>query len=279
MKELSEKELQNLHEVLLIIAKEIDRICRKNNITYCISGGSMLGAVRHKGFIPWDDDMDVAMLREEYDKFIEACRTDLSNNFILQTLETDKYYFYGFSKILLKDTYCVQHGHEKTKHQKGIYIDVFPLDNIPAKKSLQVKHARKNYLLIKLLFRKAGCKIEGKKTLKKLLAFKIIDFINLFTNFNWLKKKLDENMRLYNGKKTEKVCDLAGYYGYEKEITYRKYFEKTQYVPFENLSLPIILDYDKYLTDLYGDYMKLPPVDQRHTHSFQNLDFGPYTNS
>lgn len=115
---MNEKDLKKLHELLVMLSEEVKRICNDNGIKYSLTGGSMIGAVRHKGFIPWDDDMDIAMLREDYDKFLKACETQLGPAFEIQTMDNDPNYFIGFAKIILKDTYLVQYCHEKTKQKK-----------------------------------------------------------------------------------------------------------------------------------------------------------------
>ncbi len=114
---------------LLIIMDELDRICRKNDIKYSLDGGSMLGAIRHNGFIPWDDDMDVVMLRKDYKKFIKACKKDLdSSKFTFESTKTSKFYSYNFGKLKLNNTVFEEKGSELVKEHKGLYIDIFPLD-------------------------------------------------------------------------------------------------------------------------------------------------------
>lgn len=273
---MNDKELNKLHELLVMLSEEVKRICEKNDIKYSLTGGSMLGAIRHKGFIPWDDDMDIAMLREDYDRFLKVCESQLGVAFEIQTIDNDENYFYGFAKIILKDTYLVQYCHEKTKHRKGIYVDIFPLDNVPDNTRDRKKQKIKTYFLIKMLARKGKAGIEDKSSLLKYVAFHLIDVINIFVPMSYLKAKLVENMTKYNKDKTEFVCNMNGYYGYEKETTYRRYFENTILVPFENTEFPIVKEYDAFLKAVYGDYMKLPPVEKRHTHGFKFLDFGPY---
>ena len=273
---MTDQELNKLHEVLIMITEEIKRVCDLNGICYSLTGGSMIGAIRHKGFIPWDDDMDVAMLRSEYDKFVEACKVQLKPQFEIQTMENDENYFYGFAKIILKDTYLVQRTHENTQQKKGIYVDVFPLDNVPESESARKRQKHLNYLLIKMLSRKAKVDIEDKKSIKKQIGFHLLDCFNLFFSMHSLRYKLVNNMTKYNDQKTEYVCNMGGYYGYDRETAPREYFENTSLMKFNNAEFSVIREYDAYLTHVYGDYMKLPPEEKRHTHEFEKLDFGPY---
>lgn len=125
-KKLSADELRKLQLLELDILKEVDRICRKHNITYTIYGGTMLGAVRHKGFIPWDDDVDVAMLREDYDRFYKVCATELNSKYYAQSLETDRDYRWEYGRVLLNGTRFVRCNQEHLKAQTSIFIDIIP---------------------------------------------------------------------------------------------------------------------------------------------------------
>ena len=115
---------------LLEMLDDVNALCREQGIPWMMGGGSALGAVRHRGFIPWDDDMDVAMLRPEYERFLSACQTDLGPRFQCQTCRTDPDYPYGFGKILLKNSRFVMAGHEGERWQKGVFVDVFPIDGL-----------------------------------------------------------------------------------------------------------------------------------------------------
>lgn len=273
---MNDTELKKLHKALLIIADEIDRICRENNIKYSLIGGSMLGAIRHKGFIPWDDDMDIGMLRQDYNKFLEVCKTQLNSAFDLQTNTNDPNYVYGFAKILLRDTYLLQFGHEKTKNRKGIFVDIFPFDNIPDESAARKKHRKKNYLYIKMLDRKFTHKSLKGMPFKKKAAFRMIDVMNIFSKQQNLIRKMNLNMLKYDQAPTEYVSNMSGYYGYDRETIPTRLFDETITVPFEDRNYFIMKEYDTFLTLYYKDYMKPPPVEQRRTHDFQRLDFGTY---
>ena len=274
---MDDLQLKKLQRAILLITDEVDRICTKNHIKYSLIGGSMLGAIRHKGFIPWDDDMDIGMLRQDYERFLEICKTELKEEFDLQTNENDPFYVYGFAKILLKDTYLVQFGHEKTKSRKGVFVDIFPFDNVPEDFNKRKKQGKRNYLYIKMLERKFTARSLKGLPFKKKLAFKTLDVMNVFCSQQKLVQKLNSNMIIYNQSSTDYICNLSGYYGYERETIPARYFEKLIQVPFEDRTYYIMADYDTYLTHIYKDYMKLPPIEQRRTHGFQRLDFGPYS--
>lgn len=268
-------ELVALHKALLILADEVDRICAECDIKYSLIGGSMLGAIRHKGFIPWDDDLDIGMLRTDYDKFLQACSTKLGDRFVLQTNENDPNYVYGFSKILLKNTSLIQFGHEKTKHKKGIYVDIFPYDNIPDNNALRSLQRNKNYILIKLLDRKFKEAVYTNSKIKKIIIAVLEIVASLFSTKK-LIIMLNNNMGKYSDMETKCISAMSGFYGYDGETIPLSLFENVIKVPFEDREYCIVKEYDDFLTRYYGDYMKLPPVEKRRTHGFHELDFGPY---
>lgn len=273
---MTDEQLKKLHELLLMLAMEVNRIAEKNHLKYTLLGGTLLGAVRHKGFIPWDDDLDLGMVRSEYDKFIEACKTDLDDRFELVTTDTDCNYVYGFAKIIIKGTYLVQKGHEQSCNQKGIFIDIFPFDAIPDSNFKRKKQKFKNYLYIKMLRQKNKIADEEHWGIKEKLIFRCIDFICLFQSKKTLVKKLHKNMKRYNNTECRYMSNMSGFYGYTHETLPKNYFDEYVDIIFENVSFKAVKNYIKVLEHYYGDYMKLPPEDQRRTHEFQQLDFGSY---
>ena len=129
---ITTEEVKLIQKIQLDILKEVDRICKSENIRYGIDGGTLLGAIRHKGFIPWDPDVDVIMLREDYEKFYNASLRLMNNNkYFLQEERTDSYYRWGFTKIRRVDTNFVRVGQEHLKMQNGIFIDILIMDNVP----------------------------------------------------------------------------------------------------------------------------------------------------
>lgn len=272
---MDDNNLEKLHNAILYIADEVDRICRKENIHYTLTGGSLIGAVRHKGFIPWDDDMDIAMLRNDYEMFLDACNKELRNTFFIQTIETDLNYPYGFAKLTLKGTNYVQEGHEGEKWQKGIFVDIFPMDNVPDKEIQKFFHKTINYLLIKLLQCKENSGI-GKESKTKVLIGFLLTTVSKFFSIAFLTKHLQHNMKKYMGADTKMVCNLGGYYKYEKETTKRSYYKDYIETSFSDRKYMIIKEYDLYLKKIYGNYMELPPIEKRRTHNFSILDFGDF---
>lgn len=265
----------HLHSVLLILMDELDRVCKENDINYTLTGGSMLGAVRHNGFIPWDDDMDVAMTRENYDKLIMA-KDEFGKEFFLQTNQTDKNYGYGYAKLLLQSTETIEFGHENTKYKKGIFIDIFPMDNIPAFGFQQKVQANINYFLQKCLRKKMRIKDNPNWGIKKRMIYRIIYFLCIGINMKYLLKLLNKNMIKYDNTSGTHITNLCGMYGYEKESVPKKWFEEYERIDFEGKKYSVIKCKEQYLEKIYGNYMKIPPIGKRHTHQFLSLKFGEY---
>ena len=139
---LSKKDLRNLQLIELEMIVEVDRICRKNHIKYTLDGGTMLGAVRHKGFIPWDDDADIVFTRHEYAKFYRACKRDLdTERFFLQEYRTDPFYRWGYAKLRRIGTEFIRAGQEHMKYRTGVCIDLFPVDNVRSEEHTSELHS------------------------------------------------------------------------------------------------------------------------------------------
>ncbi len=131
-RQISANELRQIQNIQIDLIKEVDRICRKNHVHYNMVGGTMLGAIRHGGHIPWDDDADIGFLREEYEKFREACKKDLNKEkYYMQDFRDAPGYRWGYGKLRRKDTLFLRNGQEFMPYEQGIFIDLMPFDNVP----------------------------------------------------------------------------------------------------------------------------------------------------
>lgn len=271
-KQQDEITLKKIHAVLMIIAKEIKRICEKHNIHYFMLAGTQLGSVRHKGFIPWDDDMDLGMLREDYDKFLEICKTELDQeHFYVQNLDSESGFGKFYTRILLKNTYLTYDYIENVTGERGFFVDIFPYDNTPKSKILQKKQCMIMSFALRLIKEKSGyahkCTTLGGKLQLLFTNFFSLEFlINLYTR----------EMKRYNNKPTKLINSANSGNGYFKEILKKEWVLNTKPMEFEDITMPGIENYDEYLKYLYGDYMTIPPLEDRVTHEFKEIDFGPY---
>ena len=257
--ELSNEDLRKLQLVEYDLLSEVDRVCRKNGINYTLYAGSLLGAVRHKGFIPWDDDADVAFMPEEYDKFFEACKTDLNTDkFFLQDYRTDKYYRWGYGKLRRKDSAFIRDGQEHMKYDNGICIDVFTLHYLPDNMTLRKLYFALFFVIRKTLYSEVGKLSAEKAALRHF--YSVLSRIPKETVFRFaeslrIKHPTGVVHHLYFPTKRTK-------YGIPREV-----FDEYTELEFEGKPFMAIKEYDRYLTLSYGDYHKLPPEEKRASHN------------
>ena len=267
---MNDEILDKLREVQIEILDEIERVCKKNNIKYFLCGGSLLGAVRHKGFIPWDDDIDIGMAQEDYIKFLEIAPKDLKSNYFVDDSKYNKNYIQWFAKVKKRGTVFVE---DESKHvdgvEKCIFIDIFPFVNIDNPNSFKFKIRKTLYkILQKTVFAKNDIIYSVKGKIVKTLTF--------FIKTNFLVK-LEYKLSFINKNNNSKyIGSLNSRYGTEV-------FKRTDIFPLKQ----ILFDKKKryclnnnsvYLTRLYGDYMKLPPVEKRVTHKPIEIKFGDEKN-
>lgn len=260
---VTDEMLRGLQLTELEMAVEVDRICHKNGIRYSLDGGTLLGAVRHQGFIPWDDDMDIIFTREEYDKFFLACQKDLNGEkFFLQEYRTDPHYRWGHAKMRRKGTEFVRLGQEHMRYRTGVAIDIFVLDHVPDAFLGRRLHFFANYVIRKILYSELGKKSEHHVLAR--MWYMLLDLIPRDICF-WLRNAIS---RVVNRHPTELVGHLL--FPYPKSCKYgigADIFRHYEEISFEGMMFSAVKEYDKYLTLLYGDYMTLPPVEKRESHN------------
>ncbi len=254
--------LRQLQMTELEMLIEVDRICRKYHIQYSLDGGTLLGAVRHGGFIPWDDDADIIMLRGEYEKFYKVCKKELdTERFFLQDHRTDKQYLWGFAKMRRNNTTFLREGQEHVKCHTGVCIDIFYCDNIPDGYFL-----RRLHFFCCFCIRKGQYSMVGRKTEKSRFLRAWYFLLSRIPRDFWFRL-LDILARITNRKQTRLVRHVT--YPFPKQCCFgmpRKFFDTYMDKDFEGHSFKIFKHYDKYLKMLYGDYMVMPPPEERQVH-------------
>lgn len=258
---LTNEELRQMQLIQLELLQEIDRICKKCNIKYTIIAGTLLGAVRHKGYIPWDDDADTAMLREEYLKFREACKTELNTEkYFFQDHITTPGYRWGFGRLMRKDTLYIRQNQEHMPYTQGLFVDVFPLDGVPDNYILRCIHCFKCFCVRKTMWSAVGRLSDKRPFMRKW--FSLLYKIPEKTLY-----KIYEHLIKNSNKKETKYVRILTFPTPNKTFGYkRKWYKETAPIEFERLTFDGIKDYDDYLTFKFGDYMTLPPESERQGH-------------
>lgn len=265
-----ENDIKKLQSRLLDMAKVFHDFCEEHNLKYYMLGGTMLGAVRHKGFIPWDDDMDFGMMREDYDKML-ALKDELPQGYSFNDHISDKNFKYGFCKLYDENSTYIESMLD-SDYVGGIYIDIFPLDNI----GNDIKKADK--LFKKIKFRRklrSLVYIKGKRSsLIKNIVVKTCQAVFKESNkwYEWPYKVI----RKYKNKDCKLITNVYGA-NMERETIEKEVFGKPVLYDFEDTKFYGVEDYDKYLSKMYGDYMELPPEEKRKKHQISYIDYDlPY---
>lgn len=258
--DLTKEQLRKLQKVEFELICEVDRVCRKNHIKYTLYAGTLLGAIRHNGFIPWDDDADIAFLPENYDKFFEACKRDLNHEkFFLQDYRTDPHYRWGYAKLRRNHSAFVREGQEHMKYHNGICIDVFTLYHVPDHPVLRELYYAAFFLIRKALYSEAGKVSDSSAFMRNV--YKVVSRIP--------KEKIFQIANKVIYKKPSELVNLL-YIPNSKSCKYgipTRCLKKTVEVEFEGRKFMAMAGFDEVLRMAYGDYMKLPPMEQRESHN------------
>lgn len=256
------EQFRRIQLIQLEMLLEFRRICRLYDIHYSLDGGTLLGAVRHKGFIPWDPDIDVIMLREDYELFFRAAQMELdTERFFLQEYRTDKYYRWGYSRLRRNNTEFIRAGQEHMKFRTGIFMDIMIVDNVP-----DVWIGRWVNNLMCFIIRKGLWSESGRLNAKTFAGRKICRLMSFIPANFWFE--LRHKIYSHNNKKrTELIRRMTGVYPSRCRYgTKRDYYDHFTKLEFEGYYFDAFSEYDRYLRDVYGDYMVLPPIEKRVSH-------------
>lgn len=257
---------------------EFDRVCKKLDLKYSLAFGTLLGAVRHEGFIPWDDDIDVIMERGAYEAFLKEAPKHFNPKFFLQTNATDPEYFFPFAKIRNDEIIIKEQATAHLDINHGVWIDIFPYDNVPDDKALQDEQFMMVQKYTNLLNFFLFMYVTGHERKVVQIFKKFLIFVNKNTyKFNFMLKswfnKREKWLVKYKDDKT-KYATLQAFRFKDKQKYYDRFIDLESFktfvdLKFEDGSYPSFSAYDTILTDVYGDYMKLPPIEeQKSVHTF-----------
>lgn len=260
--------LETLQKIDLEIFKEVINVCDKENIEYFIIGGTLLGAVRHKGFIPWDDDIDIAMTRDNYEFFLEKAPSYLPNHIRIQNFKTDSEYRYYITRIQDTRINIVEKRLSHINKYTHPSIDILPIDGMPNNIVLRKIH------IFRILFQrflvaihyKDSIDMDRQRNLIEKIIIRLVKHIPTKKIDPYQRRvKLDYLLKKYRVDESKISGTIMGAYR-SKELVFSKIWDKKAYYQFEDIKVIGPQDYNQYLTLIYGEYMKLPPEEERKIH-------------
>lgn len=270
--------LKHLQTVLMEIFKDFIEICEENEIEYFLHAGTNIGAVRHKGFIPWDDEIDVALLREDYEKLLKILDRENEKYYISnlkKRFEVDDSVYTPKTLLCLKNTKLKQQECECTLYDFGIYIDINVLDEIPENKIKKFLFIKTVYFVKFLIYLTNSIQCDEYTSKKNEFIGHRIKF--LFKHFNIPNislKLFTKLIKKYQGK-SEIVCS-PGEGVYIERTFHKSCFDEALTVQFEDTDVKMPIGYDEILKSFYGNYMEIPPLSERFNHHWKIIDFGDY---
>ncbi len=249
-----------LKKIELDMFRHFLEICHKHQLKYFLIGGSCLGSVRHQGFIPWDDDIDIGMPRDDYESFLSIAPRELPEYLFLQTTKTDPEYPNNFAKIRNSMTTFIETSVKDFVMNHGVYLDIFPIDGYRMSKGEKLRN--KIYttrMVVEFLAR------EKQMSTIKRVGIKVIRILN--PNWKRARDRRDDLIKKNKYNQCDMVANFCGAWG-KKEIMPKSYFGEGVTVTFEGIDVIIPEQYDMYLKQLYGNYMQFPPEQDRASHHY-----------
>lgn len=260
--ELNKKVQQCETEIL----KVIDSICRKYRLRYFAIGGTALGAMRHEGFIPWDDDIDIGMPRKDYERLLKILPDELPDGYHIQNFFTEPNTPFYFTKIRKDNTLFVEYYLKDYDIHHGIFVDIFPFDNVPRNPKIRNVHFYVSRVLYQLFLAKSlktvcSSRLKQKNT-KKIIIRKTLHYLMAPIPKAWLFHALDRWVQLFNHKKADEISHIMRR---RLRAKLSELYPLTR-LKFEDMKIAVPHDCDAYLRDQFGDWEKLPPEDKRYGH-------------
>lgn len=262
---------KELHQVELEILLVFRDICKRHNLTYYLSGGTFLGAVRHGGFIPWDDDVDVAMPRDDYEKFIKVVNFELSEDMEFKSIDNDYNYHVSWARIINNRVKVIVNNFQKPEIEPA-WIDIFPLDGMP-NNIIKMKIHKVHLLWRRVMFGWANYKYISYNKKNRPWYEKFLMFIGKtlkpgkLMNLKKQYMKMEKALMKYPASKSNVYMNFKGSYIFKSIMDKKIYYGDGAVYTFEGQQFNAPANYDAYLTKIYGDYMKLPPEEKRNKHA------------
>lgn len=258
---MPEQDLGELQRTELDILLEFQRLCQRLDLRYYLTAGTLLGAVRHKGFIPWDDDIDVAMPRADYDKLARLAPAAVSPEYVYQEYRVEPNFPYYFAKLRKRGTRVDEPILRAIEMEQGVYIDVFPLDRCPGP-----RRAALLFKAIELL----DCAVLARVSTEFVCGYQKPYMRFLWSALRRLPNRalfaLREGLRKLLGTGGKDLCTVGGHHGYPRESYRAEWFDAVEELEFEGRRFPAPAGWDGLLKNMYGDYMTPPPPEERGGH-------------
>lgn len=265
---MTDPQLRRLQLIELDILKAFIKVCDDHNLRYFLCGGTLLGAIRHKGFIPWDDDIDVEMPRGDYMRFLNLSPNLLGDAYDVISMYNNKDCIYTFAKVVDKRTKLK----EPVGKEIGVYIDIFPIDGLPDNIKESDKHFKKMSNYNRILSYSILEYKKGRTPIRTIIKYSVI-FICKLLGENRLLNLIDKTARKYDFEKSKYIAvSVVSYYGNRERIG-KEAYQSSIKVQFEDLMFNAPIGYHQYLSNIYDDYMKLPSVEKRVTHHSHIVSF------
>ena len=266
--------LKHLQKVQLMMLKDFIKICDDNDITYFVNGGTLLGTIRHQGFIPWDDDIDLMMFKEDFDKLNNVMNENSNEKYRLIDVLNEETYHYTWARFTLKNTILNEWWANQVDYTVNIFIDIFILYGLPENNTKRFIHKWRCFALNQMVnYSIVKFKNESKiKEIIQQLAYYLMKIIPVSTSA--LKRHCMKVYRKYKDDESDEVCDFPA-------LVLLPIYKRNDWLPpkkakFEDIEVNVPNNPDAILTIIYGDYMKLPPEDKRFRPAPEKIDFGEY---
>lgn len=274
--DLTAEDKDQLRSAQLELLDEFDRICSAQSLEYFALYGTALGAWRHGGFIPWDDDLDLGMLRSDYDRLTEIVGSEVGDGFMFQTVDTDPYYGCLFGKLRKEGTRCVDKISIGSQQHGGIFIDVFPLDARATGRVASREQRIMRYVGFRLLYLKAGYRLpmRNDSLLARIAQVVVRGVVRVLPRRAIIALTM-RHARLGPTASPAQYVSLFGAYFYDRDTVTADWIHPLRELPFEDRTIPVFADVEAYLTQIYGDYAQPPSIEQQiGHHEIVELDFG-----
>ncbi|MBQ8683111.1 MAG: LicD family protein [Clostridia bacterium] len=253
--------MKKVWAVQLDLLEQFRQVCDRHGLRWFVSAGTILGAVRHKGYIPWDDDIDIQMMREDYDKLLEIAPSEFGEPYFFQTAYNDKQFSRGHAQLRNSTTTAILESEKgKFSFNQGIFIDIFPMDAVPDDPAQQAAQRKRVKFWMKLL----AATVCYPGSIKKNAVKTLIHILLKPLPYRWVYRQMEKACTAYNGKGMKRVALISFDVDNDRMVWPVHTMDDVLTVPFENTQVPIPAGYDEIMTIQYGDYMTMRKENTYH---------------